>query len=82
MIGRAHYTTAELDAFALDDLRRDAEQCEKQAVDGPLYPDRDITAESLRAYAARCREVMAECASGGAHARALAGILKPTEKST
>jgi hypothetical protein len=77
----SRYTAAELDAFALDDLRRDAESCERQAVDGPFYPDRDITAESLLRYAASCRETMARHAKGGAHAAVHAGILKPKGKS-
>lgn len=67
------YTAAELDALALDDLRRDAEQSEEQAAAGPYYPERGITAESLRAYAGRCRAALARYAAGGAHRAVIAG---------
>lgn len=45
----------ELDDAALQDLLSDARHSEEQAKHGPYYPDRGITAESLRAYAAKCR---------------------------
>lgn len=49
------YTEAELaEAWQLD-LLNDARCAEEQANEGPFYPDRGITAESLRAYAAKCR---------------------------
>jgi hypothetical protein len=35
------------------DLLRDAECSERQAITGPFFPG--VTAENLRAYAARCR---------------------------
>jgi hypothetical protein len=69
---RTHYTPAELDSFALRDLLSDAEQSEAQAINGPFFPDRDITAESLRAYAAECRAKAARYTDGGAHAAVLA----------
>ena len=68
-----HYTREELDSFALQDLRSDAEQSERQAVDGPFYPDRGITAESLRAYAAKCRAQMERYSASGAHNAVLKG---------
>jgi hypothetical protein len=37
------------------DLLSDADHAERQAVDGPFYPERGITPESLRAYASACR---------------------------
>ena len=39
----------------INDLRSDAEQAEHQAIHGPFYPEKDITPETLRAYAAECR---------------------------
>lgn len=38
-----------------NDLIHDAEFAERQAVEGPFYPEQGITAHSLRAYAAECR---------------------------
>ncbi len=60
------YDQSQLDDAALADLRADAEQSERQAVEGPFYPDRGITAESLRAYAAKCREEIWMLAKEGA----------------
>ena len=51
----AKYTEAELDAFKRADLIADAEFAERQADTGPFYPEKDITRESLLAYAAKCR---------------------------
>ncbi len=49
------YSPEELvEALRLDYLA-DAEHSERQAVDGPFYPERGITRESLLAYAADCR---------------------------
>ncbi len=56
-----------LDREALKDLRADARFAEKQAKNGPYYPDRGITADSLRAYAAHCRKQAEQYAKGGAH---------------
>ncbi len=41
-------------AWVLDNLM-DAEFAEKQAVEGPFFPERGITTESLLEYAAECR---------------------------
>lgn len=38
------------------DLLSDADFAERQADEGPYYPERGITVASLRAYAAECRE--------------------------
>jgi hypothetical protein len=65
------YTIDELDAFALRDLENDAECSERQAAEGPFWPDRGITAESLLAYAARCRAMIAKHRAGGAHTAVL-----------
>ena len=61
------YTAEQLDGHALQDLLSDEEQAERQANEGPFYPDRNITAESLRAYAALCRAKIDRFANGGAH---------------
>lgn len=71
----SRYTPAELDDFALRDLRSDAEQSERQAAEGaPFFPERGITAVSLSAYAAKCRERIARYANGGAHGAVLGGV--------
>lgn len=62
-----------LDNAALADLLADARNAEQQAKEGPFYPDRGITADSLRAYAAKCRAQAEQYKSGGAHAAVLAG---------
>lgn len=67
------YTSEELDNAALRDLLSDAESCEEQAVTGPFYPERGITAESLLAYAAKCRAKAEMYRDGGAHAAVLRG---------
>lgn len=64
---RVHYTPEQLDAAALADLLSDAEQSERQAAEGPYYPERGITADSLRAYAAKCRAQADRYKAGGAH---------------
>lgn len=50
-----HYSPAELEAARIADELNDAECAERQAAEGPFFPERGITAESLRAYAAKCR---------------------------
>jgi hypothetical protein len=65
------YTAKQLDECALADLAADAAHTEAQAISGPFYPERGITAESLHAYAAQCRVKIAAYASGGAHEGAL-----------
>lgn len=67
------YTRADLDAHALADLESDVRQAEEQAANGPYYPDRGITADSLRAYATTCRAMIAKYKDGGAHAAVLKG---------
>jgi hypothetical protein len=67
-----HYTAAELDAFALADWINDAEHSERQAVEGPFWPDRGITRESCLAYAASCRAKAEQYKAGGAHKAMLA----------
>ena len=51
-----HHTREELVEAWVADLLADAEFAEAQAESGPFFPDRGITAESLRAYAEECRE--------------------------
>ena len=57
----------ELDNEALRDLENDARCAEEQATEGPFFPDRGITSESLLAYAAKCRKQIAQYGNGGAH---------------
>lgn len=64
-VPREHYTSIELDDFALADLLKDAEHAERQVSDGEFYPG--ITRETLLAYAAKCREQAAKYKDGGAH---------------
>ena len=45
----------EQEADWVADLLADAEHAEEQAEHGPLYPERNITRETLLAYAQRCR---------------------------
>ncbi len=52
---RVHYTPEQLAAASEADQLADAAHAEKQAVDGPFYPEKGITRESLLAYAAACR---------------------------
>ena len=52
---RTRYTPEELDALALADLRNDAEFSERQAENGPYFPEHGITRESLIAYAQKLR---------------------------
>ncbi len=64
---RTTYTTAELDAAALDDLRIDAESAERDASQG------GPRAAELTAYAVKCRALMAKYLNGGAHAAVARG---------
>jgi hypothetical protein len=66
-VPRMHYTSAELDALALADWINDAEHSERQAAEGPFYPDKGITRESCLAYAASCRTKAEQYKDGGAH---------------
>lgn len=59
------YTPDELDNHAISDLLKDAECAEKQAKEGPFYPN--ITPESLWNYAKECREIVSRYIQGGAH---------------
>jgi hypothetical protein len=65
------HTQDELDYAALLDLVSDAVGAEAQAKDGPFYPEKGITAESLAAYAVKCRDKAARYSAGGAHHAAL-----------
>ena len=49
------YTRQELSETARRDLLNDAECAERQAEQGPFFPERGITRESLLAYAKECR---------------------------
>lgn len=64
------YTAAELDRAARADLLTDARFARLQAREGPFWPERDITPESLRRYAQRCRE---KARSASPHRAALSG---------
>lgn len=66
-------TQTELDRDALRDLISDAEQSERQAEQGPFFPENGVTREMCLAYAARCREAIERYKDGGAHAAVLAG---------
>jgi hypothetical protein len=50
-----HYSQADQIQMIKDDLLRDAICSEDQAQNGPYYPDKGITKESLLQYAAECR---------------------------
>ena len=51
-----HYTGQELKDAYIADLINDAVKAEDQAENGPFYPDRGITKESLLSYAKKCRQ--------------------------
>lgn len=57
----------DLDSAAILDLLSDARCAERQAVEGPFYPDRGITTDSLKSYAAKCRAEVEKFKTGGAH---------------
>lgn len=70
------YTPEELDSFAIADLENDARCAEEQSQNGPFYPERGITAESLAAYAEKCRAGAARLRNatrGDAHKAVLQG---------
>ena len=50
------YSPEQLAEASRLDQPADAEHSEKQAEDGPYFPERGITKESLLAYAAECRK--------------------------
>ena len=50
------YTRKELESLFVDDLMRDADSAERQAITGPFFPEKGITKESLMDYARECRE--------------------------
>lgn len=57
---RTRYTPEELAKAWEMDLISDAICAEKQAMEGPFYPELDITRESLLKYAVKCREQAGE----------------------
>lgn len=59
-ISAVKYTQAQQVAFIKSDLLNDAENAERQAQNGPFYPERNITAATLRAYAEDCRAIAAK----------------------
>lgn len=61
----------ELNSAAILDLVSDAEAAEAQAISGPFCPERGITAEKLRAYAAKCRLDIDRLRDSSAHASSL-----------
>ena len=67
------YTDEQLDMAAIRDQINDAECAERQAENGPFYPDRGITAESLLQYAKSCRVLAEKYSNGGAHSAVLRG---------
>lgn len=50
-----YYTPEELAAAWQADLLNDAKCSEEQAVNGPYYPEKGLTRETLLEYAAKCR---------------------------
>jgi len=50
-----HYTNDELESAVISDLRNDAIQSERQAIEGPFFPENGVTAEMCIRYAAYCR---------------------------
>lgn len=64
-MAKHRYTETELDNAALRDLENDARCAEEQANDGPLYPERGITRETLFAYAVKCRKQAEQYRNGG-----------------
>lgn len=67
-----HYTPEELDNAAIADLLNDARCAREQAANGPYYPERNITQESLLAYAVKCEGMAERYRDGGAHKAVLA----------
>ncbi len=72
MTTKMHYTPEELDAAALADWLADAQHSERQAIEGPFYPDKGITRESCFSYAAECRAKAEKYRQSGAHRAMLA----------
>jgi hypothetical protein len=68
------YTQTDLDSHAIADLIADANAAERQANEGPFYPDRGITRENLISYAKECRQSAAKYSQGGAHEAVLKGL--------
>lgn len=66
-------TPAELDNAFLSDIRSDMEVSLEQAENGPFYPEKGITPDSLRAYAEKCRAILAKYENGGGHKAAISG---------
>ena len=54
-----HYTNDELESAVISDLRQDAIQSERQAIEGPFFPENGVTAEMRIRYAAECRAKIA-----------------------
>mgnify|MGYP003349625493 CR=1 FL=1 len=52
---RKYYSPEELVAAWKADLLNDAENCEKQALNGPYYPEKGITKDNLLLWAAEYR---------------------------
>lgn len=69
------YTKKQLDAHAISDLLADAESSEKQAKEGPFYPEKGITKESLLKYAKECRDNAEKYKNGGLHNSLMKGKL-------
>lgn len=63
----------DLDCAAVLDLLADARSAEEQARTGPFWPERGLTAESLLAYAAKCRAQAERYRDGGAHNAVMRG---------
>lgn len=58
------YTAEQLRDGVIADLLNDARCAREQAEEGPFYPDRKITSESLLIYADKCEEQAAAHAKG------------------
>lgn len=54
------YSDAELFKAQIADLKSDIRQAREQAANGPYYPEKDITAESLEQYAKDCEREISE----------------------
>ena len=67
------YTPEGLDQAAIADLLNDAEASEKQAKEGPFFPERNITPGTLLEYAKECRQIAERYSQGGAHEYILKG---------
>jgi hypothetical protein len=61
------YTLQELDCHAMADILNDATQAENQAKEGPYYPEKNITKETLLNYSKECRATYSKYAQGGLH---------------